>query len=139
MALSLTERQAFLAEPHVGAVAVAADDRAPVVVPVWYVYEPGGDVRIITPRESRKARLIEQAGRFSLLAQRVTPNPRYVSVEGPVVAFRIADRDMEAALVRRYLPDDAATAYLEVSAGFGPQVAIDMRPEHWLSADIPAF
>lgn len=139
MALPLNERQAFLAEPHIGAVAVAADDRAPVVVPVWYLYEPGGDIRIITPRDSRKAQLIERAGRFSLLAQRAEPNPRYVSVEGPVVGFATATREMEAELVRRYLPEQAAAAYLEASASFGPQVAIDMRPEHWLSADMPAF
>lgn len=139
MALPPAEREAFLAEPHVGAVAVTTGDRAPLVVPIWYLYEPGGDLRIITTRDSRKARLIEKAGRFSLLAQRVTPNPRYVSVEGPVVAFRDATEEMEAEMAHRYLAEDAAAAYLEVSKSFGPQVAIDMRPEHWLSADIPAF
>ncbi len=127
----------FLAEPHVGAVAVAAHDRAPVVVPIWYQYEPGGDVRIITPADSRKARLIGEAGRFSLLAQRYAPQPRYVSVEGPVVRVQEVTREIEEPMVRRYLPDDAVGPYLDASASFGPQVAIDMRPEHWLSADIP--
>lgn len=137
MALSLTERQSFLAQPHVGAVGVAADGRGPILVPIWYLYEPGGDVRIITPAGSRKAKAIEKAGRFSLLAQRYVPEPRYVSAEGPVVSVRDATPEMVEAMARRYLARDAAERYLEASKGFGPEVAIDMRPEHWLSADIP--
>ena len=139
MALTESERQSFLAEPHIGAVAAAAADRAPVVVPIWYLYEPGGDVLIITGRDSRKARLIREAGRFSLLAQRVTPNPRYVSVEGPVVGEQDATEELVRAMASRYLSPEGAAAYVEASASFGPEVAITMRPEHWLSADIPAF
>ncbi|NEE17796.1 pyridoxamine 5'-phosphate oxidase family protein, partial [Streptomyces sp. SID7499] len=75
------------AEPHVAALSVASrgSDRAPLSVPIWYQYAPGGDVRILTGRTSRKAELIDAAGRFTLLVDRLEPTIRYVSVEGPVV------------------------------------------------------
>ncbi|GGH35956.1 pyridoxamine 5'-phosphate oxidase family protein [Microbacterium album] len=138
MSLSETERQSFLAEPHYATISVSAGSgRGPLAVPIWYDYEPGGLVRIITGRDSRKARLIRQAARFTLLVQRVHPNPRYVSVEGPVVEERDLTEAIDSAMAHRYLPPAAAAAYLERSKSFGPQVVMDMRPEHWLSADLP--
>lgn len=57
------EREAFLAEPYVGVLSVTAEpDRAPLTTPIWYVYRPGGLVKVITAPLARKARLIEQAG-----------------------------------------------------------------------------
>lgn len=87
MSLTMTkeEREAFLADVHVGVISVAEDGHGPLTVPVWYSYEPGGEVRIITARRSRKGRLLERAGRFSLCAQTETPPYKYVSVEGPIV------------------------------------------------------
>ncbi len=44
MALTREEREQFLAEPHIAALAVdAGAGRAPLTVPIWYQYEPGGD------------------------------------------------------------------------------------------------
>ena len=60
------ERQAFLAEVHVGIISIAEPDRAPLAVPVWYSYEPGGDVQVLMQSDSRKMVGIEAAGRFSL-------------------------------------------------------------------------
>ena len=94
MSLTMTkeEREAFLADVHVGVVGVAEDGHGPLTVPVWYSYEPGGEIRIITARRSRKGKLLERAGRFSLCAQTETPPPyKYVSVEGPIVAIEAAD------------------------------------------------
>ena len=62
------EREAFLAHVHVGVISVAEDGHGPLTVPVWYSYETGGEVRIITARRSRKGKLLERAGRFSLCA-----------------------------------------------------------------------
>ncbi|MFC6894168.1 pyridoxamine 5'-phosphate oxidase family protein [Nonomuraea dietziae] len=56
----------------------------PLVVPVWYDYSPGGEVSFLTGADSRKARAVAKAGRFSMLAERTHPTYRYVSVEGPV-------------------------------------------------------
>src|SRR5207245_1490362 len=68
MALTMTkeEREAFLSDIHVAVISVAEDGHGPLVVPIWYSYEPGGEVRIITGRASRKGKLLERAGRFSL-------------------------------------------------------------------------
>ncbi len=85
MPLNVAEREQFLAEPHIGSLAVdAGPGRAPLVVPMWYQYTPGGDLWVMTGADSQKARLIRAAGRFSILAERVEPTIRYVSVEGPV-------------------------------------------------------
>jgi len=97
MSLTMTkeEREVFLADVHVGVISVADDDHGPLTVPVWYSYEPGGEVRIITARRSRKGKLLECAGRFSLCAQTETPPYKYVSVEGPVVAIEPADLERD--------------------------------------------
>lgn len=56
MSLTMTkeEREAFLADVHVAVISVAEDGHGPLAVPIWYSYEPGGEVRIITGRTSRK-------------------------------------------------------------------------------------
>ena len=62
--LSVRDRELFLAEPHIAALSVSAGpDRGPVTVPIWYQYEPGGEAWVLTEAASRKARLIEAAGR----------------------------------------------------------------------------
>lgn len=138
MALSPEERERMLAEPHIAAVSVdAGDGRAPLTVPVWYSYEPGGDVWILTGRDSRKAQLIERTGRFSLMVDRVTPSIRYVSVEGPVTGTAPGTRDDLRAIAARYLPAGEVDGYVRVAeADHGPQVVIRMRPQRWLGADL---
>jgi nitroimidazol reductase NimA-like FMN-containing flavoprotein (pyridoxamine 5'-phosphate oxidase superfamily) len=93
MALTMTkeEREAFLADIHVAVISVAEDGHGPLVVPLWYSYEPGGEVRIVTGRAVRKGKLLERAGRFSLCVQTETLPYKYVSVEGPIVAIEAAD------------------------------------------------
>src|SRR5262245_14862879 len=106
MSLSMTkhEREAFLADAHVGIIAIADERRGPLTVPVWYGYEPGGDVWIVTGKTSRKGRLLTQAGRFSLCAQSEARPYKYVSVEGPIVSVAPADleRDLRP-IALRYL------------------------------------
>ena len=82
------EGASFLAQAHVGVLGVAdADGRGPLLTPIWYHYQPGGEVTILTERDSRKARLIRRAGRFSLCAQQDQPPYMYVTVEGPVIGI----------------------------------------------------
>src|SRR5690606_5403862 len=83
MALSVEERERFLAAPRVGALSVVDDPaRAPLTIPIWYQYIPKGELWVRTGPASRKVRAIEAAGRFSLMVQRTEPTVRYVSVEG---------------------------------------------------------
>jgi hypothetical protein len=80
-AMSRAEREAFLAGVHVGVISLADDARGPLTVPIWYGYEPGDDVWIITDRDSRKGKLLVKLERFSLCAQTETAQYKYVSVE----------------------------------------------------------
>lgn len=138
MALSRTECEQFLAEPHIAALAVSAGgDRAPLTVPIWYHYSPGGDVWIMTGRDSRKAQLIQSAGRFSLMVDRVEPTIRYVSVEGPVVSTVPAVREQLVWISSRYLPAEKVDDYVDDAwKNHGEQVVIHMRPARWLGSDL---
>ncbi|MEU4577739.1 pyridoxamine 5'-phosphate oxidase family protein [Nonomuraea sp. ATR24] len=137
--LSAQEREKFLAESHIAGVAVdAGPGRAPLNVPVWYDYEPGGAVEFLTGADSVKARLIAKAGRFTLLVQRTSPTYRYVSVEGPVVAQGPTTLAQLTRIAARYLPAEAVAGYVEGS-DLNALVTFRMRPEHWLSADLGAL
>ncbi|WP_329547015.1 pyridoxamine 5'-phosphate oxidase family protein [Streptomyces sp. NBC_01356] len=138
MALPREEREAFLAEPHVAAFAVdAGAGRAPLTVPIWYRYEPDGTVWIMTALDSRKNELIEAAGRFSLMVDRLEPTIRYVSVEGPVVGTAPATREQLHEISARYLPADKVDAYVDSAwKEHGAQVVVRMRPERWVSSDL---
>jgi hypothetical protein len=136
--LSVVERESFLAEPHVAALSVAAGQgRGPLTLPIWYNYTPGGEAWVLTEARSRKARLIEVAGRFSLMVDRVVPTTRYVSVEGPVVRTVAGTGALLREITERYLPPDQVPGYIEFAeTQLGEQVAIYLRPERWLTADL---
>jgi PPOX class probable F420-dependent enzyme len=139
-AMSVPEREQFLAEPHVGVLCVAVQGeegggRAPLAVPVWYGYQPGGQVSVITGRGSRKGRAVRAAGRMSLCAQDEKPPYRYVSVEGPAVIEDL-DPAERLAMARRYLGAAGGDRYVASNPDpSGENMVIRMRPEHWLSVD----
>ena len=58
MSLTMTkqEREAFLAGVHVGVISIPEPGRGPLTVPVWYSYDPGGELRVVTGRTSRTKR-----------------------------------------------------------------------------------
>ncbi|MGW1544732.1 pyridoxamine 5'-phosphate oxidase family protein [Streptomyces sp. NPDC002309] len=138
MALTRVEREQFLAEPHIAALAVTGEEgRAPLSVPIWYQYEPGGDVWILTGLDSRKNQLIGAAGRFTLMVDRVEPTIRYVSVEGPVVETVPATVDRLREISARYLPAGKVEEYVDFSLkNHGEMVVVTMRPERWVSSDL---
>ena len=65
LAMTKQERETFLADLHVGIISIPDEGRGPLTVPIWYSYEPGGELRVVTARTSRKAQLLRHAGRFS--------------------------------------------------------------------------
>ncbi|MFF5296024.1 pyridoxamine 5'-phosphate oxidase family protein [Paractinoplanes globisporus] len=142
MALSREEREQFLAEPHIGALSVVErPDRAPLTVPIWYQYEPGGDLWIATEPGARKMQAIRAAGRFGIMVERSTPTARYVSVQGPVVVIEPGSPERSREMAQRYIPPARVEEYLEFErTQIGEQVIVHMRPEHWLSSDLgPAW
>jgi len=139
LAMNREEREAFLAGVHVGVVSIADPERGPLAVPIWYAYEPGGELRIVTERGSRKGRLLEKAQRMSLCAQSEAPPYKYVSVEGPIVSIESSDveRDVRP-LARRYLGEELGDRYVEATGDTregGENVLVRMRPERWLTVD----
>lgn len=138
MPLTCEERQRFLAQPHVAALAVdRGGGRGPLTVPVWYRYTPGGDVRVLTTVNSTKARLIAAAGRFTVMVQQMAPTVRYVSVEGPVVHTSPGTVELFRELAAHYLPADLVDPAVEASTRSpDDRVVFHMRPEHWLSRNL---
>jgi nitroimidazol reductase NimA-like FMN-containing flavoprotein (pyridoxamine 5'-phosphate oxidase superfamily) len=141
MSLTMTraERERFLAEVHVGVISIAEPGRGPLTVPIWYGYVPGGELWIVTERASRKGRLLEQAGRFSLVAQTEAPPYRYVSVEGRITSIAPADVERHTRpLAHRYLGRELGDRYIEATGGAEARsetVVVRMRPERWLTTD----
>jgi hypothetical protein len=136
--LSVRDRESLLAEPHVAALSVAdGPERGPLTLPIWYQYRPGGEAWVLTEAGSRKARLIAAAGRFTLMVDRIRPTVRYVSVEGPVTRTVPGTDELLREITERYLPPDQVQAYLDFArAELGEQIAIHLRPERWLTADL---
>ena len=135
--MSAAERELFLAGVHVGVLSAAVGTAGrTLAVPVWYSYQPGGLLTVLTGRRSRKAAVIRAAGRFGVCVQDDSPPYRYVSVEGPVVAEEDLDPAERLAMARRYLGPAGGDRY--VSANPDPRqenMVFRMRPEHWLSQD----
>lgn len=135
------ERQAFLAEPRVGVLSVVNGDRPPHATPVWYAYEPGGDLTFFTGtqgRTSRKADLIERAGALSLTVQHGEFPYRYVTVEGSVVrSDRPPSPERMLTIARRYMPEAQARGFVagELDRPAPGFVLFTVRPERWLSFD----
>ncbi|MEV5986976.1 pyridoxamine 5'-phosphate oxidase family protein [Streptomyces sp. NPDC052051] len=141
--MSVQDREAFLAGLHVGVLGVddPRHDGGPLLVPLWYSYEPGGLVAIETGRKTQKARLIREAGRFSLCVQDERAPYRYVSVEGPVVGIEdpLPPAEREA-LAHRYLEAENAAAYLAANhQQLADDILVRMRPQRWRTADFSAF
>jgi PPOX class probable F420-dependent enzyme len=139
MSLAMTprERVDFLTEVHVAVVSVADENgRGPLSVPLWYEYEPGGELSIVTDRDSRKTALIRAAGRISVCVQTHTVPYRYVSAEGPVTGIEPVTHEERRTLARRYLGVADGDKYVDSTREITERmVRIRVHPEHWLSQD----
>ncbi len=134
--MSETEREEFLAGLHVGVLGVERADGAPLAVPVWYSYEPGGEVVVLTSRSSIKGTLLAAAGRASLVAQQEDPPYKYVSVEGPVELDDLggdAHDELESMAIR-YLGEEMGRGYAAANPG-GDNTRVRLRPQRWFTVD----
>ena len=86
LAMTRAEREAFLAAVHVGVISLADGERGPLTVPIWYGYEPGGELWIVTDRDSRKP----SSHKF-----RQTARNTGASISGTGGARGVATRDCE--------------------------------------------
>jgi uncharacterized protein len=140
--LTEPEAQAFLADPHIGVLSVASDNaRPPLTVPVWYSYEPGGNLTFFTGtqgRQARKTQLLRQAGVLSFCVQHDEFPYKYVTVEGTVIGIdQPPAAEQVLAIVRRYQPEEMAQGFTagELAHPAGEFVLFTVRPDRWLSFD----
>jgi nitroimidazol reductase NimA-like FMN-containing flavoprotein (pyridoxamine 5'-phosphate oxidase superfamily) len=136
------EREAFLAEPHIGVISIASGDKnPPLMTPVWYGYEPGGNITFFTGTTGmrpRKVELLEEAGVLTLCVQKETFPYKYATVEGTVVKTdRPPTEDQVLAVVRRYLGNEQARQFVEMifSKRNTELVVYTIRPDHWFTSD----
>ncbi len=132
--MTLDEKQAFLADLHVGVIALNDPGKGPLTVPIWYDYTPGGDLWVITGAHSRKGKLMEKGTRLSLAAQTETAPYKYVSIEGVVTAVEPTDSATLLNMAKRYLGDVQGQAYAEGSDLSG-QVTVRIHCDRWLAVD----
>ena len=130
------ERQQFLADLHVGVLGIERADGPPLVVPVWYDYNAGGDVEVYTGADSLKGRRAAAAARGSLCAQTESLPYKYVTVEGPVMLEPLVEADLEklSAMAIRYLGEELGAGYAAGQSIEG-QVRLRLWPQRWLSVD----
>jgi len=140
LAMTRSEREAFLADVHVGVVSIEVPDGPPLAVPIWYDFDPARGVRIITEETSQKGRALRAAGRFTLVAQTEEPPAyRYVSVSGPVVSVEPADTERDRRpMAHRYFGAQLGDTYTDSTPGEGSLV-FTMRPERWRTVDYGKF
>ena len=132
--MSQPEKEAFLADLHVGVIGINDPNQGPLTVPIWYDYEPGGELWVITGSQSRKGKLLTLGSRVSLAAQTEDAPYKYVSIEGPVTQITATDGATLLAMAQRYLGEEMGAAYAEGS-DLSEQVTVRIQPERWLAVD----
>jgi nitroimidazol reductase NimA-like FMN-containing flavoprotein (pyridoxamine 5'-phosphate oxidase superfamily) len=141
LSMTRAERDAFLADTHVAVLAIADGERGPFLAPIWYWYEPGGAIHIVTGGDSRKIAMIESSGRASLCAQTESMPYKYVWIEGPIEIVGPPDfeRDVRAVAIR-YLGEQMGEAYLAATTEMHETaVLLRLHPERWNTADFARF
>lgn len=132
------EMTSFLAGLHVAVIGIAAEGRGPITVPIWYAYEPGDVIKILTFSDSLKARLLKVGVRFSLCVQDEAPPYKFVTVEGPVLSVHTADLAQEIKpIVYRYLGQKEGDRYIRETypdQNNPGELLIQMKPERWFAS-----
>jgi nitroimidazol reductase NimA-like FMN-containing flavoprotein (pyridoxamine 5'-phosphate oxidase superfamily) len=126
-----------LAGVHVGVLSLAQPWRAPLTVPIWYRYTPGGELAFMTGRDSRKGWLLAVGTRVALCAQTEQAPYKYVSLEGVVTAIDAVDVDRDTRPMAHRLPRAAGRRSARARPGRrdGHERPRPRPPELWSSVD----
>ena len=131
--MAAADREAFLAEPHIGVLTIArADGQPPLASPIWYELADGV-VTINVGRGSEKARLATAAGAASLTVQTEQLPYRFVTVGG-ALSVGPADEDTRRRIATRYLPAGTVDGYL-ATGDVADMVTLRLTPATWHSND----
>ena len=131
--MSRAQREKFLAEAHIGILALPTGG-APLSAPIWYDYEPGGNIWILTGPASKKGRLLREDTRVTLVAQQEALPYAYVSVEGTVIDIAEPGEGDTLHMACRYLGEQQGIAYASANADSG-SVRVTIRPDNWRTVD----
>jgi PPOX class probable F420-dependent enzyme len=132
-AMTQSEREQFLSELHVGVLSIERPDGPPLTVPVWYIYEPDGELWFLISPDSVKGRLLQKSMRFSLCAQSESLPYKYVSIEG-TATISPADKELHSRpMAHRYLGVKGGDSYVESESG--DSVRVSTTPERWFTVD----
>jgi PPOX class probable F420-dependent enzyme len=135
MTMTKDEREAFLAEARVGVLAVASGG-APMLTPIWYTYEPGGDVVMTTDGAAAKTQLLRDAGTASLCVQTETAPYKYVVVEGTVTVDDGVDSTWRREVARHYLGPELGDLYTDSTMEHEDSaVTVRLAPQRWRTTD----
>lgn len=133
LAMPAAEREAFLAMPHVGILAVARrEGAAPLTAPIWYAFEDG-DVLMSIGVDSQKARLLAGSAEASLCVSSDALPYRFVTVAGPT-SLEASDEGLSRRIAARYLPAEMVDGYLAYSSQ-SEAITIRLTPRTWHSND----
>ena len=134
--MTVDEREAYLAELHVGVLSVADPDGGPpITAPIWYSYEPGGAVRFVTSGESVKGRALRAAGAAAMCVQTEEPPLyKYVTVSGPVRIEEGVDPAERRAIAHRYFGQELGDLYTDGTSDEGSITAV-LEPQTWRTTD----
>src|SRR5437899_3222218 len=136
LTMTKDEREAFLAGVHVGVLAVNGDE-VPSLTPIWYSYEPGGDVLMNTSAGSPKTALLRASGHASLCVQTESAPYKYVVVQGKVsVDDGPIDSEWRRSVAHRYLGPELGDAYSDATMDSeADSVVVRLTPDRWRTTD----
>ena len=132
------ERQAFLEQPLVAVISIPDPGHGPLTVPVWYRYEPGGDVCVWTGSKTHKAQLLKNTQRISICIMEPKPPYKYVTMEGPFSIEPVQyERDVRP-MALHYFGPEGGEDYLKAiggAAGVTEDILVRIHPRRWFTVD----
>jgi nitroimidazol reductase NimA-like FMN-containing flavoprotein (pyridoxamine 5'-phosphate oxidase superfamily) len=134
LAMSKDQREEFLSGLHVGIVGIQREGKGPLTVPIWYDYEPGGELWMITQNTSIKGKLLAITERISLCVQTEVAPYQYVSIEGPFSTSESTTAQLLSMAVR-YLGEEQGKAYADSSGDGEGSIVVRIKPETWYTVD----
>jgi len=140
--MSAAGREAFLAASHIAILSISQPDgRPPLASPVFYHYEPGGELTFFTNtlgRKSRKADLLAGTDALTFTVQTEEMPYKYVTIEGAVVSSGPATPEQMAKIAERYMPAEYAQGFVqnEFAHPESAPILYTVQPKRWFSSDL---
>ena len=134
MKMSKDEREAYLAEVHVGILSIPRAGRGPLSAPIWYDYAAGDRVLMFIDKLSLKSECLKKTDSISLCVQKDSPPYVYVSVEG---SFELgeADKNKHLGVAIRYLGQERGNQWMEKFGYQEESYMLSLSPQNWLTKD----